>query len=281
MNIDSQLTNIKKLKKFIFDPLSTIIKLAILGNKHSGSKITIKDNIIYIQESGFNQSFSRYYYGDSKSDLHYLSIPIEISCKKYLTQIIIKRIPKIIILFKTSQNGLIKLMNTYKQFPIIIHCLKYYYSIIETHLNELLHNSTYIDNISNDSVNFMTETLKTQLGLSSNSQSVIINNNMSSLLIPPTDSFIPIKINEEINKEINEEINEEKTIIEIGLVDLYDEKLLNKFNQIWTDTKINIIICMIEYLLKENLSIDYAGCVETFMIPIDKNIINIINNNYL
>ena len=41
--------------------------------------------------------------------------------------------------------------------------------------------------------------------------------------------------------------------------------------------KINIIIEMIEYLLKESTPTDYAACIETFMIPIDKEVIKIIN----
>ena len=90
--------------------------------------------IILIQEYGYKQTFSRYYYGDSKVDIHLLAIPIELACEKYLTEEVINRIPRIKIIFKCAQNGLIQLINTYSAYPLIIDCLKYYYSIIDTKL---------------------------------------------------------------------------------------------------------------------------------------------------
>jgi hypothetical protein len=42
MSIKPQLTETIELRKFVFDPLSTIIKLAILDNKSNGSKIINK-----------------------------------------------------------------------------------------------------------------------------------------------------------------------------------------------------------------------------------------------
>ena len=60
------------------------------------------------------------------------------------------------------------------------------------------------------------------------------------------------------------------------LTELYDTKLLNKFDKIWTESKINIVIDMIEYLINENSPIDYAACIETFMQPIDKEIVRMI-----
>jgi hypothetical protein len=40
---------------FILDPLSVIIKLAILSNKSIGTKICISRNIIYFQEPGVGE----------------------------------------------------------------------------------------------------------------------------------------------------------------------------------------------------------------------------------
>ena len=62
-SIKPQSSDISVLKQYIFDPLSTIIKLVILGNKISGCKISLKDNIISIQEAGITQSIKRYYFG--------------------------------------------------------------------------------------------------------------------------------------------------------------------------------------------------------------------------
>ena len=134
-SIKAQSNNTIILQKFILDPLSTIIKLAVLGKKIHGCKISIKNNQLYIQEFGFFQGISRYYMGDTKNDIHYLSIPIEIGCKRYLTNEKIKEIPNIIIIFKCAQQGLNNLMETYIDYPIIVHCLKYYNSIIDTHIH--------------------------------------------------------------------------------------------------------------------------------------------------
>ena len=37
------------IKSYMLDPLSVIIKLAILSNKPIGTKILIQDNVIYFQ----------------------------------------------------------------------------------------------------------------------------------------------------------------------------------------------------------------------------------------
>ena len=39
-------------KKYILDPLSVIIKLVILSKKDIGTKISVSNNVIYIQEVG-------------------------------------------------------------------------------------------------------------------------------------------------------------------------------------------------------------------------------------
>ena len=44
------------IKLFLLDPLSVIIKLAILGNKPVGTKILIQNNVLYFQEPGLFQA---------------------------------------------------------------------------------------------------------------------------------------------------------------------------------------------------------------------------------
>jgi hypothetical protein len=134
-NIKPQSNDLLTLQKFILDPLSSIIKLAVLGKKNIGCKISIKNNQIYIQENGIFQGIARYYHGVTKNDIHYLSIPIELACKRYLTHEKIKEIPNIKTIFKCSQEGLNNLMKTYNIYPIIVHCLKYYHTIIDNYLH--------------------------------------------------------------------------------------------------------------------------------------------------
>ena len=54
---------------YILDPLSVIVKLAIISNKPVGSKLCIKDNVVFIQEPGFFQSVCRLYFNANKTDL--------------------------------------------------------------------------------------------------------------------------------------------------------------------------------------------------------------------
>jgi hypothetical protein len=124
---------------FVLDPLSVIIKLAIISNKPIGTKISITKNIIYLQEPSPFQGVMRYLLNYNKSDLQYLYNPIELACKIYLQSNNNNNISQ---LFRCAQNGLIKLMETYKNCSIIRLCLNYYYTLISNYLNE-----TYVDNL--------------------------------------------------------------------------------------------------------------------------------------
>lgn len=120
------------LHLFILDPLSVIIKLAILSNKPIGTKICIDKNIIYLQEPGPFQAFCRLLFKNNKTDLQYLYNPIEIACKTYLT----KQNTKMKDLFRCAQNGILKLIETYKQCSIMRLCLNYYFTLISNYLEE-------------------------------------------------------------------------------------------------------------------------------------------------
>jgi hypothetical protein len=123
------------LQLFILDPLSVIIKLAILSNKPIGTKICIHNNVVYLQEPGPFQSICRIVFKNNKTDLHYFYNPIELACQHYLTQEVIKRHPKIKEIFSCAQNGLLKLIETYKNCPVMRICLNYYLSLISNHLD--------------------------------------------------------------------------------------------------------------------------------------------------
>ncbi len=128
--------NTNNLHLFLLDPLSTIIKLAIISNKPVGTKIRIDNNIIYLQEPGPFQSLCRYFLKNNKTDIQYLYNPIELACKHYLDRQIIQQYPKIKDLFRCAQNGILKLIETYKNCSIMRISLNYYLSLISNHLDE-------------------------------------------------------------------------------------------------------------------------------------------------
>jgi hypothetical protein len=121
---------------FVLDPLSTIIKLAILSNKLVGTKMYIDKNIIHFQEPGIFQALCRYILKTNKTDLQYLYNPIELACKQYLSKHSVQQNPKLKDLFKCAQKGLLNLSETYKYCSIIRISLNYYSALISNYLEE-------------------------------------------------------------------------------------------------------------------------------------------------
>lgn len=72
------------IKSYILDPLSVIIKLAILSNKPIGTKLLIQNNVIYFQEPGPFQSIARMFYKTNKTDLQYIFNPLNVACLNFL-----------------------------------------------------------------------------------------------------------------------------------------------------------------------------------------------------
>jgi hypothetical protein len=151
------------IKSVLLDPLSVIIKLAILGNKPIGTKILIQNNVIYLQEPGPFQSICRLFYKSNKTDLQFMYNPIQIACSSFLTKEGIEKHPRIKILFSCAQNGLRKLMETYKNCSIISLCLNYYYAIITNRIDQIKNDKIfYKDNLSNFYSSELTNSLNEQ-----------------------------------------------------------------------------------------------------------------------
>ena len=73
-----------KIKNDTLDPLSVIIKLFIYAHKPVGTKLSIGDNKINIQEPGLFQGTVRKIYGDKKNDVNIIFFPIIFACQTYL-----------------------------------------------------------------------------------------------------------------------------------------------------------------------------------------------------
>jgi hypothetical protein len=127
-------------KLYLLDPLSVIIKLAILGNKPIGTKLLIQNNVVYFQEPGFFQSITRFYYSTNKTDLQYMYNPIYIACITFLSKESVAKTPRLKNLFINALAGLKNLIETYKSCSILTLCLNYYYAIIKN----------FIENTQND-----------------------------------------------------------------------------------------------------------------------------------
>jgi hypothetical protein len=131
------------IKLFILDPLSIIIKLAIIGNKPNGTKVLIQNNIIYLQEPGPFQALCRYVLNTNKTDLQYMYNPIQIACQAFLSKEIIKKTPRMKSLFVCAQSGIERLKETYKTCSMICLCLNYYHTIITNFVEEVYNETIF------------------------------------------------------------------------------------------------------------------------------------------
>jgi hypothetical protein len=102
------MTNIFKPKENSrLDPLTTLIKLAILPFKPEGTKLSIDNNYIFFSENTVYQFAIRTYYGDSYNDLRDITKPLHKAVAWYFDD------PKMKYLFENAINGLEKLKHTY------------------------------------------------------------------------------------------------------------------------------------------------------------------------
>jgi hypothetical protein len=104
-------------KNDILDPLSIIIKLFIYSMKPVGSKISIGNNRLCIQENTYIQGVWRKWNGDTKNDINILLCPILYACIHYLKQQ--EHQPLFMPIFKQAQDGLVNMKQTYAGTPIV------------------------------------------------------------------------------------------------------------------------------------------------------------------
>lgn len=116
----------------VLEPLQSMIQIALLSVSPIGTKMTIQENILYLQTPCLTQPLSRWYYSDKKDDLYFLFQVIKrflkwynpsISSKSPLTkelfsliiQMSIKGLDNLIKTYnKTENNNIIQVINMYK-----------------------------------------------------------------------------------------------------------------------------------------------------------------------
>lgn len=234
---------------YLIDPLTTIIKLAILSYKPIGTKLSIRDNSINIHEQTILNTFIRYYSGDSKNDLRYIYIPIDIACKKYLTEDMIHKYPKLIKLFKYAKSGIFNLIRTYDSSNKIVFSLKCYYSTLDTYMKSLEPKP------------------KLQLKPLSRSKENLLRYGSTGIFYVD-DNFDQLEI-KEFKYDMN--IPLVKTDTEKEIFMLYSEVILYKFELFWLKSKIDIILNMLDLF-----DTQYINCIETFINSTDKELYDII-----
>ena len=113
----------------ILEPLTCMVRLAILSFKPNGTKICIYQNSIYIQEPGLFQGTLRWISGDNRNDLHFLKDPI----LKALVRYDANNDENIKYIFSLASKGLSNLKTSYQDkqsSSLTSHSIDYYIKII-------------------------------------------------------------------------------------------------------------------------------------------------------
>lgn len=119
-----------EVRKSVLDPLTCIIRCAILSFKPHGTKISIQNNKINYHDPNFLQGTIRWSQGDKREDLHNIYNPILKSTEWYS-----KDNKDIYNIFRLAKKGLEKLKNSYDKSSIISHSLELYINILNLFLN--------------------------------------------------------------------------------------------------------------------------------------------------
>jgi len=233
------------IKLFVIDPLSVIIKLAILGNKPIGTKILIQNNILYFQDPGPFQSICRYVYNTNKTDLQYLYNPIEIACSTYLSKDYVQKTPRVRNLFVCAKKGLENLMETYKNSSIIRLCLYYFSVIISNHLNQHAPVTKPIE--QNKSSNTNTNAISKTREKERNSEVDDAGQSSNDIHHPYNDTIF--------RKD--------------GMSVLYTKELIESLQSVWSHEKISIVLDLIRFLDNSATSAVNVRSLETIATNID------------
>lgn len=113
----------------ILDPMSTILRLAILSYYPTNTKLSIHDNALFLQKPNYYQAPLRWGYSDDREDLHNLHNPISKALDWYDLEL-----PYVAHIFKLAKNGLESLKNCYKgtnESNLVCHSLNYYSKMID------------------------------------------------------------------------------------------------------------------------------------------------------
>lgn len=130
----------------ILDPLTTMVKLAILAFKPNGTKIAIDSNHITFQEPSVFQGFWRWAYGNKRYELHHLLNPILKVVKRYDVSN-----PSIKLIFQNAVLGLDKLKQSYNNSSSVVnHSLDLYMSIINNVLMPDTKNNNVFNSVQED-----------------------------------------------------------------------------------------------------------------------------------
>ena len=128
----------------ILEPMSVILTLVLVSFKSEGTKISIINNHIYIQESNIMQPINRWYYGHNREEIHYLFKPIFRSLETFKPY----ENKNLQVIFKKAIDGLNILKKSYNnESSTICYTLDLYIKLIDQNLQDgTIMNMNYFNN---------------------------------------------------------------------------------------------------------------------------------------
>tara|TARA_B110000211_G_scaffold234955_2_gene307768 strand:+ start:3227 stop:3919 length:693 start_codon:yes stop_codon:yes gene_type:complete len=128
----SRLTQANQLADIqLLEPLSIIIKLAVISYKKVHTKIAVSNNRLFIQNPNAYQGVIRYMYGNNREDICFLLKPILRTIELYAP----RDDPQLKYIFLKAIDGLYILKKSYyNESSTVCHSLDLYISIMKSHL---------------------------------------------------------------------------------------------------------------------------------------------------
>lgn len=130
------LVNQKEKSDMIIEPFQVMIQLSLLNQCPIGTKISISNNILFLQRPTFYQGVTRWWNSDNKDDLYYLFQAF----RRFVTWYNVKDDKIIKHILQQAISGINKLIQTYEKCekPSIVQTLKLYQKVLSTYPNSLL-----------------------------------------------------------------------------------------------------------------------------------------------
>lgn len=131
--LDKYSSNNNQNNHQILEPLTTIIRLAIISFKPVGTKIAVNSNKIYIQSPGYMQSFSRWSYGNSREEIHFILKPLLRAINLYDPN----KNENLLVFYNLAISGLKVLKESYENSnSTLCHALDLYITLLEEKLRK-------------------------------------------------------------------------------------------------------------------------------------------------
>jgi len=212
----------KKKERFetILEPFQAILQIAYLSFTPIGTKVTIHNNILYIQPPNYSQSIVRWYNNDTQEDLFYLFnifyrfkkfyyflcgedsgndvAGVAVKDCEHSAKIVNKKLYELLI--ELAKNGIGNLIRTYGQTEKIhiLHTLQMYKNILENdsemtkqNQNQRYGNDNYnheLDNLIVSSASHDTQRDKSNKKKAKNQQQVLRDDDNEDQHEPDTSS---------------------------------------------------------------------------------------------